>query len=246
MGGRKSYSYTAVLGGGSGVKQGLNEVQTKITSGDYNDAVKAAVKVIAISDPGTRSIIFTLKLAKVGFEIYSSADAEYQRTGDYESALTKAIFDVVGNELAGSGEPLVNAAVKVCWDGVKSAAGIEESHTEIDELVVNSITNVLMTKAMGSDVDVQSFLADSCSNAVGMLFETEIKSKEHEGAFLSRSYEEQKLIERMLKNASGEVAKALVNRLIDEGFPAKTIPDKVLKSILEQALNDTIDKVTSS
>lgn len=246
MGGRKSYSYTAVLGGGIGVKQGLGEVQTKITSGDFNSAVRTAVRVIAVSDPGTRSVLFTLKLAKVGFDIYSMTEAEYSRTGDYDSALASSIAKVVGRELAGSGEPLVNEAVKICWDGLKVAGGIQESHTEIDELVVNSITNVLMTKATGGELDFPSFLVDTCSNAVDMLFETTVKSKEHEAAFLGRSYEEQKLIERMLRAASNEVAKALIDRLVDEGFPEKTVPDKILKSILEQALNDSIDKITSS
>jgi hypothetical protein len=246
MGGRKSYSYTAVLGGGDRVKQSLNEVQTKIIGGDFDSAVKAAVKVIAVSDPGMCSIIYTLKLAKVGFDIYNVAESEYRQTGDYDSALSNAIIKAVGLELSGSGEMLINSAVKICWDGTKSAAGVQESHTEIDELVVNSITNVLVSKVTGGEPDFESFIIDSCSNAMSMLLETEVKSKEHGAAFLSRSYVEQRILEKMLKAASGEVAKVLVNRLVDEGFPAKAVPDKVLKTILEQALNDSIDNIASS
>jgi len=182
----------------------------------------------------------------VVFEIYSATNAEYRLTGDRDSALAKAALGIIGQELSGSGEQFVTEVVKICWDSVKTTAGYQTSQTEIDELVVNSIMNVLVTKGTGDDVDPPSFLADSCSSAVGMLFEATVRSKEYESKFLGRDYNEQKIIEGLFKDLSGQLANAFIGRLVDENFSSKALPDKMLNQIMKQVLNESINSITSS
>jgi len=246
MGGRKSYSYVPVLGDGASVKDGLKSLQTKITDGKYNDAVSVAARVIAVSEPGTRSLFLSLRLAKVGYQLYSVAEKEYNETGDYRSALAHALIKETLHEFTESDPSLVEEGVKICWDRLKDEMGISIAHEEIDDLVVNSIVNVLNNASGVKGFDYGSFLEDACENGIKMLFDAEVGSKENKDALLGRSYQEQKEFEKMLKGASGELAKEIVSRIMNDKESKEDMPEKITKSILEQVLNEAIDKYTSS
>ena len=246
MGGRKDYQYSSFLGSSVGVQEGIKTIQTTLDAGDFEKASLTAIKVIAASDPGIRSVLFSIKLAKIGFEVYTIAEKEYSKTGNYEEALEHAIVRIAERELTNIGRSLVEEGMGVAWERIKSAQGITIAHTEIDDFVVDVSTNVLMSLASGQTIDQSYFLKEVYSTSVKMILNATIDSKETKASKLNLPYEDQKRLEMTLKNYSINVADRLFDTIIEDKYDVNSVSDEVIKSLIQQVLNEVIEDIESA
>jgi len=240
MGGRTGYSYTSVLGESAGVIEGVKNIQTYLAIGNFERVSSMAIKVIASSDPGMQSLLFSLKLARIGYRVYSLTVDEYSRTGDYENALTHAIIKVASRELTNSDRFLVEEGMKICWERLKVESGFKITHSEIDEFVINVSTDVIISLVHGQKITYHDFANKIVSESLKKLFTATLESKEIKAAMLNLPYKDQKRLESSLHYISDEVSTSLLSTMVKQNDYLDSLPDEMIKSLISRVLNDTI------
>lgn len=240
MGGRKDYSYTSVLGNSAGVSEGVKTIQTYLATGNIDQVSSMAIKVIASSDPGMQSLLFSLKLARIGYRVYSLTEDEYSRTGDYDNALAHAIIKVASRELTNSDRFLVEEGMKICWERLKAESGFKITHSEIDDFVVNVSTDVIISLVHGQSITYHDFANKIVSESFKMLFTATLESKEVKAVKLNLPYEDQRRLESNLHLLSDDVSISLLSMLVKQNDDLNSLPDEMVKSLISRVLNDAI------
>ena len=144
MGGRKGFDSNVVFGQSKSVEENISKLQSTLQDGDNEKAVLQALKVLAVSDPAIRTILLTAKILKLAYDIYSKIEEEYEKTGDYDSAVSSAVVQVVGRTIGDKKDVIVENAIKICWNRVKDDNSIETRNNEVDAMVTSVFSEVIM------------------------------------------------------------------------------------------------------
>jgi hypothetical protein len=144
MGGRKGFDSKVVFGQSKSVEENISKLQSTLQDGDNEKTVLQALKVLAVSDPAIRTVLLTAKVLKLAYEIYSETEKEYEKTGDYDSAVSSAVVKVVGRTIGDKKEIIIENGIKICWNEVKQENCIETSNNEVDAIVTSVFSDVIM------------------------------------------------------------------------------------------------------
>lgn len=144
MGGRKGFDSNVVFGQSKSVEENISKLQSTLQDGDNEKAVLQALKVLAVSDPAIRTILLTAKILKLAYEIYSKTEQEYEKTGDYNSAVSSAVIQVAGRTIGDKKEIVIENGIKICWNRVKEENSIETRNNEVDAIVTSVFSEVIM------------------------------------------------------------------------------------------------------
>ena len=144
MGGRKGFDSKVVFGQSKSVEENISKLQSTLQDGDNEKAVLQALKVLAVSDPAIRTVLLTAKILKLAYEIYSKTEQEYEKTGDYNSAVSSAVIQVAGRTIGDKKEIIIENGIKICWNKVKEENGIETRNNEVDAIVTSVFSEVIM------------------------------------------------------------------------------------------------------
>ena len=144
MGGRKGFDSKVVFGQSKSVEENISKLQSTLQDGNNEEAVLQALKVLAVSDPAIRTILLTAKILKLAYEIYSKTEQEYEKTGDYNSAVSSAVIQVAGRTIGDKKEIVIENGIKICWNRVKEENSIETRNNEVDAIVTSVFSEVIM------------------------------------------------------------------------------------------------------
>lgn len=144
MGGRKGFDSKVVFGQSKSVEENISKLQSTLQDGNNEEAVLQALKVLAVSDPAIRTVLLTAKILKLAYEIYSKTEDEYEKTGDYNSAVSSAVIQVAGRTIGDEKEIIIENGIKICWNNVKEKNGIETRNNDVDAIVTSVFIEVIM------------------------------------------------------------------------------------------------------
>lgn len=144
MGGRKGFDSKVVFGQSKSVEENISKLQSTLQDGDNEKAVLQTLKVLAVSDPAIRTVLLTAKILKLAYEIYSKTEQEYEKTGDYNSAVSSAVIQVAGRTIGDKKEIIIENGIKICWNKVKEENSIETRNNEVDAIVTSVFSEVIM------------------------------------------------------------------------------------------------------
>ena len=144
MGGRKGFDSKVVFGQSKSVEKNISKLQLTLQDGNNEEAVLQALKVLAVSDPAIRTVLLTAKILKLAYEIYSKTEDEYEKTGDYNSAVCSAVIQVAGRTIGDEKEIIIENGIKICWNNVKEKNGIKTRNNDVDAIVTSVFLEVIM------------------------------------------------------------------------------------------------------
>lgn len=145
MGGRKDYPVKNIVGSTkSEIRQDISNLELNLSQQDNSKALEQLLTLAIHSDQTLQTISISIKLVKLAYEIYDRTEKNMQAGDDFETALTNAIFTVVEQKLVDKKQIIIEEAVKLCWSGVKDKYDINSRTNEVDEIVINSVTQVLL------------------------------------------------------------------------------------------------------
>ena len=144
MGGRKDFDSKVMFGQSKPVEENISKLQSTLQDVDNEKTVLQALKVLAVSDPAIRTILLTAKILKLAYEIYSKTEQEYEKTGDYNSAVSSAVIQVAGRTIGDKKEIIIENGIKICWNKVKEENSIETRNNEVDAIVTSVFSEVIM------------------------------------------------------------------------------------------------------
>ena len=144
MGGRKDFDSKVMFGQSKPVEENISKLQSTLQDVDNEKTVLQALKVLAVSDPAIRTILLTAKILKLAYEIYSKTEQEYEKTGDYNSAVSSAVIQVAGRTIGDKKEIVIENGIKICWNRVKEENSIETRNNEVDAIVTSVFSEVIM------------------------------------------------------------------------------------------------------
>lgn len=145
MGGRKSYSSQNIVGSNRlEIRQDFQNLESDFKRQDTSKAINQLLTLAIHSDQTLQTISVSLKLIKLAYEIYRLTEEEYERTGDFDTALTNAVLTVIKQKMRNKKQIVIEEAVKFCWSEVKEKYNISSPATEVDEIVIYSVTEALL------------------------------------------------------------------------------------------------------
>ena len=143
MGGRKGFNSAVILGQSKPVKENINGLQLTLQNGDNEKAVLQAIKVLAVSDPAIGTILLTTKALKLAYEIYTKTEEEYEKTGDYNVAVSSAVVQVAGRVIGDKKNIIIENGVKICWNKIKDENNIFINNSDVDNIITSALSEVI-------------------------------------------------------------------------------------------------------
>lgn len=145
MGGRKDYSSKSVVGSNRlEIRQDIDNLKLDFKQQDTSKAVNQLLTLAIHSDQTLQAISISIKLIKLVYKIYQLTEEEFEVTGNFDTALSNAILTVVEQKLENKKQIIVEEAVKFCWNEVKDKYNISSPTSEIDKIVIYSVTETLL------------------------------------------------------------------------------------------------------
>ncbi len=149
MGGRRPGDSKVIYGNSKAVAKNIGNLQTALQSGSNSKVVAMALGLLASSNPAIGNIIFATKVLKLAYNIYEKTQDEYEKTGDYTSAVAYAVTEIAGREINENKDITIDLGVKIIWNKIKEENNIVNTSNEADEIVISAVTDVIKENLHG-------------------------------------------------------------------------------------------------
>lgn len=147
MGGRKSYGSEVVLGESGSVNKEKDRLRSEAESGNDKEVSLQVLNLLISSDQTIKTIILTMKILALAYEIYCRTEEEYSKSGDYTVALCNAFFKTIGNKIEGSKQIIIEEGVKICWNLVAEKNNVQ-TRNEYSDLIISSTISELFVESL--------------------------------------------------------------------------------------------------